>query len=126
MKNGPYILIKAKEFPGKLYRKKFCYEHHFVYWKKTGKLLEWNEVIHHINGNRHDNKFENLQLTTRGNHNKLHPKAKIKDNFIVCCGCGKIFHKRKPHPKYPFCSRKCYKINSGKIIPSNNKQDGIA
>lgn len=39
-----------------------------------GRKLNKNEVVHHINRNRSDNRLENLQLMTRAEHSRLHRK----------------------------------------------------
>lgn len=73
MKNGPYELVVAPpEYPGKLYRNKYCYEHHLVWWLGTGNLPASDEVIHHRNEQKRDNRFENLELKTKARHTTEH------------------------------------------------------
>ena len=70
IKNG-YIFIYMPEHPmsdsiG------YIREHRLVMEKKIGRHLHKWEIIHHINGIQNDNRIENLELMTQGNHLKLH------------------------------------------------------
>jgi len=49
------------------------YEHHLVWWLNypLDTILK-NEVIHHKNGNRKDNRIENLQKLGKDAHLQLH------------------------------------------------------
>lgn len=47
-------------------------EHRYIVETNIGRKLHKNEVVHHINENKHDNRLENLQLLSRSDHAKLH------------------------------------------------------
>lgn len=47
-------------------------EHVLVAETKFGRLLKRNEVVHHINGRKHDNRPDNLLVCTRRQHKMLH------------------------------------------------------
>ena len=58
--------------------KGYVLQHRLVMEKYIKRFLLPNEVVHHINENRGDNRIENLQLLQNlGEHNKLH-----KSKFI--------------------------------------------
>lgn len=48
------------------------HEHRVVMEKKLGRALVRGEIVHHIDGNRHNNKPENLQLMTQSEHWNVH------------------------------------------------------
>jgi len=49
--------------------------HHYV-WEQAGKSIPNGYILHHINGNKVDNRIENLQLMNRSEHISLHSKGK--------------------------------------------------
>lgn len=64
---------------GKTYRKYYGkHEHRVVAEAMIGRPLGSKEVAHHINGDRRDNRPENLQIMTRAEHAKLHAAARKK------------------------------------------------
>ena len=43
-----------------------------------GRPLEENEVVHHVNGDKHDNREENLQVMDRAEHGRLHQSGVVR------------------------------------------------
>lgn len=53
------------------------YEHHQVWYENTGHIVDTTkEVVHHKNGIKTDNRFENLQLLSISEHDRLHSDTK--------------------------------------------------
>lgn len=54
-------------------------EHIKIMEDHIGRKLNKDEVVHHINENKLDNRIENLQLMTRGEHSSYHRKKEISE-----------------------------------------------
>lgn len=67
-----YILVKNTNHPFANNRG-YVREHRLVMEKYLGRFLLKEEHIHHINGNKKDNRLENLMLfSNEGSHMSLH------------------------------------------------------
>ena len=53
---------------------KYAREQRFIMEKHIGRKLTHHEVVHHINGNKLDNRIENLCIHTRSSHAAEHHK----------------------------------------------------
>lgn len=66
--NG-YVRLSRGSDCGKL-------EHVAIMEQTIGRRIRKDEVVHHINGNRSDNRIENLQLMTRSEHCRIHTQER--------------------------------------------------
>ena len=48
--------------------------HRLIMENKLGRKLKNNEVVHHINGNKLDNRIKNLRVMLKKKHDELHHK----------------------------------------------------
>lgn len=52
--------------------------HRHIMEQHIGRKLLPTEIVHHINGDKLDNRIENLQIVSRSEHNKIHGFLKKK------------------------------------------------
>lgn len=112
---GDYNYAVVPEHPNRT-KNNYVLEHRVVMENHLGRLLNDDEVVHHINGNKKDNRVENLTILSGEEHSKLHgARAGHKMVLLKCPWCKEKFSIPKNHSflvkhgKYPCncCSNEC-------------------
>jgi len=108
----------------------YVYEHIVVAEDCLGRKISNTEVVHHLNGDRSNNKKENLLVLERSQHSKLHMwlssgapgferlrengENSLKSKFRppqFCKGCGTTLQIKQE----AYCSDYCFKLALRKV-----------
>lgn len=77
----PKHLCKAKYRKQKLADGRTRDQHRHIMETHIGRELGRHEVVHHINGDKYDNRIENLEVMSLSEHSKMH--MKVSNNRYV-------------------------------------------
>jgi hypothetical protein len=75
---GKYINPITGYISVKVAYRKFKLEHRLVMERRLGRALRPEETVHHMNGNKADNRDENLELWS-----SVHPKGQRVDDLVA-------------------------------------------
>lgn len=116
--NG-YRVIYKPDHPSSMTNdnwKGYVYEHIYLVEKNLNMTLRSNEVVHHMDGNRSNNRLNNLLVLLRSQHSKLHDwidrgspyLGEIEDESVVayCEVCGTTLQEKQKRT----CSKECAKV----------------
>jgi len=116
----------------------FIYEHIEIAEKFLKREIRENEVVHHLDGNRSNNRIENLLVLERSQHSKLHKWLEKKGDITnescnengmnstnseteeqqkYCLSCGRTLQKKQRK----YCCEKCFPRD--KVSKKPNKKE---
>lgn len=125
-KQGEYLYARVPGHPHAT-KDDYVLQHRFVMEQKLGRFLRADEVVHHKDENKRNNKIRNLEVKKTEAHNKLHgEERRVERVRLTCAQCGVVV-KRLPSQlpgkrglKRTFCSHSCnakfYRKNTGKLV----------
>ena len=110
---GDYNYAVVKEHPLAT-KHGYVLHHRIVMENNLGRLLNSNEVVHHINGDKKDNAIKNLEVHDISKHSKSHGILKGRKMVnLICPECNMVFQRehRQTHlskkGKWTTCSKSC-------------------
>ncbi len=72
------VLIYSPSHPNPSYCGTHVYRYRLVIEKSLGRYLDPKEIVHHINGDKRDDRLENLQVMSQSEHARLHMTGRGK------------------------------------------------
>jgi hypothetical protein len=113
IKKGNYDYALVKGHPNAT-KNGYVLLHRIIMENFIDRILNDQEIVHHKDGNMHNNDISNLEIMDRIEHLKFHGGQKKKTICILICpNCGISFERERRQlsslkgGKLDFCSRSC-------------------
>ena len=110
-------------------------EHRYVMEQHLGRKLESQEIVHHKNKQKRDNRLENLEVHTVASHSKHH-SLEFPAEFVdlTCVECGQAVRRYASKHRHnvergakPLCSKRCVGLSSARakgFSPASQEHGG--
>lgn len=93
VKKGGYLYAVVPDHPNRT-KSNYVLHHRVVMENHLGRLLTENEVVHHLNEDKKDNRIENLEVMTKEEHGRHHGQAGRIQFFnvriVIRCSCASL------------------------------------
>jgi hypothetical protein len=97
------------------------FEHRVIMGQMIGRPLTADEVVHHRNHDTLDNRPENLELLTPGQHSSLHgrlPLGRWSKTVDACIDCRESTRKHCCHGRCMRCNQRWWKQQRAGKLPT--------
>lgn len=120
--NKGYFMIYCPEYP-LASRTGWGRRFHVVWWLSTGEIIQKGTVLHHKNENKLDDRLDNLEKMSHGEHSRHHSTKEPVEH--ICIGCGNKFYLPKWRGEKKFCSLQCYWKSPISKETRNKRSEGL-
>lgn len=110
---GDYYYAVVKEHPNAT-KYGYVLAHRIIMENHLGRILNCNEIVHHVNHDKKDNRIENLEVMTDKEHATLHSTEQSRRMAeLKCPWCSSKFIRaynqtfKQKRSEYTCCSRSC-------------------
>lgn len=109
---GGYRYVMKPDHP-QATKSGYVMEHRLIMEKHLKRILGKDEDVHHINGNKTDNRLENLQLLTHAKHAQVTNMIDMSHRRCALCLSNKTTIQRDGRPHWYYIGRLlvCNKCN---------------
>lgn len=110
---GDYNYALVPEHP-KATKNGYVLEHRIVMENHLDRLLNSDEVVHHIDHNKKNNDISNLQVMNKLEHLRYHGNLQVaKMVTFICKNCEESVTRRDNGGVHHFCSHRCNGLYNG-------------
>lgn len=108
-----YVALCIKNHPFSDKTNGYIFEHRIIVEMNLGRFLNHDEIVHHLNDIKHDNRLDNLMVMTNAEHtifhNKNHSQSDEAKKLISLKAKSRLKNKRN-HPLYKNCDDELKKL----------------
>lgn len=104
------VIVYCPHHPRPNFDKCYVYRYRLIMEMVLGRLLERNEIVHHLNGDPSDDRVCNLRVMTQAEHAAEHMLERMAGRWSMkfdrCQSCGTTARKHYSHGQCGRCAQR--------------------